>query len=393
MKNNNSDIPKNNEAAFNKESGADNKEGYSSSVKKIINLFEENGLDKEKKALLTHLSMPANEQHYVLRYHLFLLAKTYYQLVESVANASVNWMDYNLNHYYTMVVKGIKEFLNMPEFKNLHVEFHPLVNLFPGNDLDMAWDLGVRQEIQNFVGDTQSFLNELHLIGVCNSSNVKMMTSHLIKTMEKPSQAANEHSQRSEKGFNKILDKTKREPSESKKTAKQTKDNLPCTKLEVESQQSAPPKSAEAEPEKKAGKKTKTKDRPTQAEMKLRELKVREATNEYHDRYGHKPTAKEIADITPYTVQQIRATSTYITDNKIKKSSGTTKRTFDTVGDSVTPSEQFSGTSELACRTNRLSKANEAIRDKLIDESLTEDAQDEKQHKRYLKNKNKTEEI
>lgn len=137
----------------------------------------------------------------------------------------------------------------------------------------------------------------------------------------------------------------------------------------------------------------KTKNRPTQAEMKSRELKVREATNEYHDRYGRKPTAKEIADKTPYTVPQIRATSTYIIDNKIKKSSGTTKRTFDTVGDSVTPSEQFSGTSELACRTHRLSKANEAIRDKLIDESLADDAQDEKQHKRYLKNKNKTEEF
>jgi len=123
--------------------------------------------------------------------------------------------------------------------------------------------------------------------------------------------------------------------------------------------------------------------------MKLREREVREATDKYHERYEHKPTVQEIANETSYTVKQIQATSTYTTDNKIKKRSGTTKKTFDTVGDSITPSEQFSRTSELGGRTRRRSKSDEAIRDKLIDEFLADDAKDEEQHKRYIRNKNK----
>lgn len=145
----------------------------------------------------------------------------------------------------------------------------------------------------------------------------------------------------------------------------------------------------EPEQENKTGEKSKTKNRPTREAMKLREREVREATDKYHERYGHKPTAKEISDETSYTVKQVRATSTYTTDNKIKKQSGKTTRTFDTVGDSVAPSEFFSEDSELGSRTRRRSKSDEAIRDKLIDESLADDVKDEEQHKRYLRNKKK----
>lgn len=146
------------------------------------------------------------------------------------------------------------------------------------------------------------------------------------------------------------------------------------------------PETAGTERKSNAGKK---KERPTKAEMKLREREVREATDKYHERYGHKPTAKEIADETPYTVEQVRATSTYTTDNKIKKQSGKTTRTFDTVGDSVALSEFFSEDSKLGSRTRRRSKSDEAILDKLIDESLADDAKGEEQHKRYLRNKKK----
>lgn len=146
------------------------------------------------------------------------------------------------------------------------------------------------------------------------------------------------------------------------------------------------PETAGAKRKSNAGKKKK---RPTKAEMKLREREVREATDKYYERYGHKPTAKEIADETPCTVKQVRATSTYTTDNKIKKQSDKTTRTFDTVGDSVVPSEFFSKDSELGSKIRRRRKSDEAIRDKLIDESLADDAKDEEQHKRYLRNKKK----
>lgn len=138
----------------------------------------------------------------------------------------------------------------------------------------------------------------------------------------------------------------------------------------------------------KTGKKTKTKNRPTKAEMKVREQEVMGAVDKYVYTYGHKPTAGEIAHKTPYTVPQIRATSTY-DDGKIKKQTGKTKKTFDTVGDSVAPSEFFSEGSELGSRTGRQNKADEAMLDKLIDESSADVTKDEEQHKRYLQNKKK----
>lgn len=181
----------------------------SDSIKKITELFEKGGFDKDKEAFLALLSMPGNEQVYVLRFQLFRLAQTYYSLVESVATGLVNWMDYELNHYYDMVVKGIRVFLDMPEFKDLSLEFNPPANLFPDDELDVIWDCGLKQRIQDFVGQTQSYLNEINRLEIWNSDNVKKTVSYIDSTVEKSLKAASQHSQRAEKTFNTMVDKVK----------------------------------------------------------------------------------------------------------------------------------------------------------------------------------------
>lgn len=146
---------------------------------------------------------------------------------------------------------------------------------------------------------------------------------------------------------------------------------------------------AQQKSESEPAEKKKKKHRPTKEKMKLRELEISKATKEYTDTYGHKPRVDEIADKTKYTVKQIRATETYA-KGEIQKRKKIIK-TVDTVGKSVTQSEYFSAKSELGSRTRRLSKADEALRDELIDESITDDTKDEEQHKRYLRNKKRIE--
>jgi len=63
--------------------------------------------------------------------------------------------------------------------------------------------------------------------------------------------------------------------------------------------------------------------------------------------------------------------------------------TTESTGSSVAASEQFGEKSIEHSRANRLSKSEQLEKDKLIDESIADDAGDEKQHKRYLRNKKK----
>jgi len=133
-------------------------------------------------------------------------------------------------------------------------------------------------------------------------------------------------------------------------------------------------------------KERKEKDRPTKAEMDNRNRAVLVAALEIKEEYGRLPTVNEINRKTGYTADQIYATAPY-KEGKIAKRSA--RLTPESTGSSVAASEQFGEKSIEHSRANRLSKSEQLERDKLIDESKADDARDEKQHKRYLRNKKK----
>lgn len=144
----------------------------------------------------------------------------------------------------------------------------------------------------------------------------------------------------------------------------------------------------ETEENNKAAKRTHKKNRPTRDQMKAREYEVKEKVDKFTSNYGRKPHADEIVSMTNYTVVQIRSTQTY-KSGKIEVGRKVAK-TPDSFGISVTQSESFGERTELASKTRRLSRAEEAERDKLIDKSNADTVNDEKQHTRYLINKKKT---
>ncbi|MHA2043539.1 MAG: hypothetical protein ACYSWZ_00360 [Planctomycetota bacterium] len=128
------------------------------------------------------------------------------------------------------------------------------------------------------------------------------------------------------------------------------------------------------------------KRRPTAAEMENRNRAVTMAAVEIKGDYGRLPSVSEIIDKTELTAEQIYATVPY-KEGKIARRSA--KLTTESTGSSVTESEQFGGKSIEHSRADRLSKSEQLERDQLIDESKADDANDEKQYKRYLRNKNK----
>jgi hypothetical protein len=126
------------------------------------------------------------------------------------------------------------------------------------------------------------------------------------------------------------------------------------------------------------------KKRPTAAEMENRNRVVTMAAAEIRAKYDRLATVWEIMEKTKLTADQIYATAPY-KEGRIAKRSA--KLTTDITGRSVTASEQFGGKSVEHSRANRLSKSDQLERDNLIDESTANDARDEKQYKRYLRNK------
>jgi hypothetical protein len=128
----------------------------------------------------------------------------------------------------------------------------------------------------------------------------------------------------------------------------------------------------------------KKKKRPTKADMDNRNSAVLVAAVEIEAKYGRLPTVSEIMEKTKLTADQIYATAPY-QENKIAKKSA--KLTTEMTGSSVTASEQFGKKSIEGSRTNRLSETEQLERDQLIDESMADNARDEKQHKQSLRNK------
>lgn len=102
--------------------------------------------------------------------------------------------------------------------------------------------------------------------------------------------------------------------------------------------------------------------------------------------YDRLPTVHEVSDETKCSFQQIYDSASYKDDKIAKKSA---KLTTEMTGSSVTESEQFKNDSIEHTRANRLSKSDQFLRDGLIDESKADDANDEKQHERYLHSKKK----
>jgi len=130
--------------------------------------------------------------------------------------------------------------------------------------------------------------------------------------------------------------------------------------------------------------KARKKKRPTAAEMKIRNKAVTMAAAELQAKYGRLPSVDEIMNETELTTDQIYATAPY-KEGKIAKKSA--KLTTESTGGSVTGSEQFGEKSVEHSRANKLSETEQLERDRLIDESVADDAKDEKQHKHYLHNK------
>lgn len=139
------------------------------------------------------------------------------------------------------------------------------------------------------------------------------------------------------------------------------------------------------EPKKRSlNQKASKKNRPTATEMENRNRTVAMSANEVQTKYGRLATVSEIMEKTKLTANQIYATASY-KEGKIAKTS--TKLTAEMTGSSIASSEQFGKNSIEHSRANRLSKSDQLERDRLIDESMADDAIDEKQHKHYLHNK------
>lgn len=194
-------------------------EEFKQAAKKVGFNIKQNGSCEVNEILSALFSMPKDEQHYFLRYQLFLLTQTYYRLVEVVATSPVSFMDYELNHYYDLVVKGIQTLLDTPELKDFPVKFYPVAqNSFSLSEIDAVWDNGIKQEMQDFVGHTQSFLNELILVSSSDSDYLKAATNYLKKTIEKPLLAAQKYSEIAEKAFDTMLEEIKKDiPTKAKK--------------------------------------------------------------------------------------------------------------------------------------------------------------------------------
>jgi hypothetical protein len=130
--------------------------------------------------------------------------------------------------------------------------------------------------------------------------------------------------------------------------------------------------------------KPRKKKRPTAMEMENRNRVVTMAAAEVQTKYDRLATVSEIMEKTKLTANLIYATAPY-KEGKIAKKSA--KLTTESTGGSVTGSEQFREKSIEHSRANRLSKSEQFEKDRLIDESKEDDTRDEKQHKRYLRNK------
>jgi tRNA splicing endonuclease len=159
-----------------------------------------------------NVSLSEDESSYLLRYQLFLYAQTYYQLVESVATGYVGWMDYKINHYYLLLVKNIKFLLDAPELKTFPAQFNPVVeNLFPSCGIDIVWDCGAKEQVEDFVGQTQSYFSELNHIRFHKSETIQRCIKFFQKNVEQSLKAATEHSAKAEKGFEMMVNKIKAE--------------------------------------------------------------------------------------------------------------------------------------------------------------------------------------
>lgn len=127
--------------------------------------------------------------------------------------------------------------------------------------------------------------------------------------------------------------------------------------------------------------------RPTAAKMENRNRAVAMAAAEIKRDYGRLPSVQEIVEKTKFTAEQVYSTVPY-QEGKIARRSA--KLTTEGISGSVTTSEQFKEKSIEHSRARRLSKSEQLERDALIDKHKEDNAGDEKMHKRYLRNKGRT---
>ena len=150
--------------------------------------------------------LTADEYAYVLRFQLFMYAQMYHNLVETVANSPVGWVDMELNAWYLQVVKGIENLLAMPELADFPNGFEPVApNLFPCSDLDIGWEDCIGPPVMDFLGRTQAFLLES---GPLRPQNEEFVESIMEVCRDKCAQAsgvAARFRQQAEATFKKML--------------------------------------------------------------------------------------------------------------------------------------------------------------------------------------------
>ena len=160
------------------------------------------------------------EQAYVLRFHLFMYAQVYHNLVEAVATSPVGWVDMELNAWYLQIVKAIKNLLALPEFTDFPDGFEPVApNLFPCSDLDIGWEDCIGPPVMDFLGRAQAFMLDSGPVSPENEEFVKGILEVCRGKCVQASEVAARFRQRAEATFKKMLDRVGQRAKEDRATA------------------------------------------------------------------------------------------------------------------------------------------------------------------------------
>lgn len=160
------------------------------------------------------------EQAYALRFHLFMYAQAYHNLVEAVATSPVGWVDMEVNAWYLQIVKAIKNLLALPEFAEFPGGFEPVApNLFPCSDLDVGWEDCIGPPVMDFLGRAQAFMLDSGPVSPENEEFVKGILEVCRGKCVEASQIAARFRQRAEATFKKMLDRVGQRANEGRADA------------------------------------------------------------------------------------------------------------------------------------------------------------------------------
>lgn len=161
------------------------------------------------------------EQAYVLRFHLFMYAQAYHNLVEAVATSPVGWVDMELNAWYLQIVKAIRNLLALPEFAEFPDGFEPVApNLFPCSDLEVGWEDCVGPPVMDFLGRAQAFMLDSGPVSPENEEFVKGILEVCRGKCVEAFEIAARFRQRAEATFKKMLDRVGHRANEGRAAAR-----------------------------------------------------------------------------------------------------------------------------------------------------------------------------